>query len=63
MKSLQEDRHPAQANKEHENAAALEVLPDLLKYLDVTNSRAALTALIEGVSAVFQKHNLSGDTL
>ena len=38
-------------DKERENAAALEVLPDLLKELDGTPPRARLTALIEGVLA------------
>lgn len=38
-------------DKERENAAALEVLPDLLKDLDGTPPRARLTALIEGVLA------------
>ena len=42
---------PRRQDKERENAAALEVLPDLLKDLDGTPPRARLTALIEGVLA------------
>ena len=38
-------------DKERENAAALEVLPDLLGELDRTPPQARLTALIEGVLA------------
>ncbi len=38
-------------DKEREDAAALEVLPDLLKDLDGTPPRGRLTALIEGVLA------------
>ena len=43
--------HSCRQDKERENAAALEVLPDLLKDLDSTPPRARLTALIEGVLA------------
>jgi hypothetical protein len=38
-------------DKERENAAALEVLPDLLKELDAMTPHARLTSLIEGVLA------------
>ena len=38
-------------DKERENAAALAVLPDLLRELDAAPARARLTALVEGVLA------------
>jgi type II pantothenate kinase len=41
----------ARLDKERENAAALEVLPDLLGELDGMAPRARLTSLIEGVLA------------
>lgn len=48
---LQRCATPCRQDKERENAAALEVLPDLLKELDGMPPRTRLTALIEGVLA------------
>ena len=42
---------PRRLDKERENAAALAVLPDLLRELDASPARARLTALVEGVLA------------
>ena len=41
----------ARLDKERENAAALEVFPDLLKELDSMGPEQRLTALVEGVLA------------
>ena len=43
--------HLRRLDKERENAAALAVLPDLLRELDASPARARLTALVEGVLA------------
>ena len=42
---------PARLDKERENVAALEVLPDLLKELDASPPAARLTSLVEGCLA------------
>jgi hypothetical protein len=46
-----ERRRRPRLDKERENAAALAVLPDLLRELDAAPARARLTALVEGVLA------------